>query len=60
VKEGILLTISWRGTKEMETETMEKTKEEQIEEARKRLKQAEIGGYYIQAFIAKIELRELL
>ena len=55
-----MLTISWRGTKEMETETMEKTKEEQIEEARKRLKQAEIGGYYIQAFIAKIELRELL
>ena len=42
----------------METETMEKTKE--IEEARQRLKQAKENGYYVQAFLAEVEFRELL
>ena len=43
---------------EMETETMEKTKE--IEETRKRLERAKENGYYVQAFLAEVEFRKLL
>lgn len=42
----------------METKTMEKRKE--IERAYERLKWAKESGYYVQAFLAEAELRELL
>lgn len=44
----------------MEIKTMEKSKEKKIEEARKRLEQTEESGYYVQAFLARIEFERLL
>jgi len=60
VKEGILLTQCSGGAIEMGIKEMEKNKEEEIEEARKRLKQTEEGGYYVQAFLARVEFKKLL
>jgi len=40
-------------------EISEMEKERQIEETQKRLKEAEDNGYYLEAFIARAELKEL-
>ena len=44
----------------MEINEMEKKEEKEIEDARKRMEQTEKSGYYVQAFLARVEFEKLL